>query len=537
MTAPSYTSDLTTIADGDEASGWVEFTGNSYNAQGAPAYRDAEYPYIQGSYAVTQDTTKNTSVGSLGYATGAITWYSGYAFFVWQNYSSPFAMGTYAQGGMRIVAGSGLGDFYAYYVGGSDKSPMPYGGWQCHVVEPTFTPSTLANETAGTPNGYTWAYVGAAVYVLTGPSKGEPHQVDAIRYGRGRSKFEFGDLANGYCTIAGFAAQNDVQTNRWGLIQVVAGGYLFKGEMYLGNSTNAVDFRDSNRTIFIQWTPKVTATWNLISVNNASSYVSMTGFQFIVLDTTTGSRGSFYVYDNAEVYLESCTFNDMYVFSFTSNTDVINCTFNRCNSITQISATFDGCLISRLVNSGGVSVNNMELISNCDFVSDGTGHAMTLTSAHASNEYTFTGNTFTGYASVSGSSGDEAIYNNSGGHVTIYIDNGDMPSIRNGTGASTTLINAVVLTLTGMVSGSEVRIYLHGTTTELTGIDLVDTLDDTGITYKFSYSYNYAEDTYVDIVVHNVDYIYYRIDNLLLSPSNTSIPIDQQFDRNYRNPT
>jgi hypothetical protein len=307
--------------------------------------------------------------------------------------------------------------------------------------------------------------------------------------------------------------------------------------MRLGTSVTAVDFRDSNKIIFIQWTPKVTANFNYIEVANASSYVLMENLQFIVLDITTGSRGSFYVYDDAEVYLDSCSFNDMYVFNFTVNTSIINCIFNRCNSITQTSATFDGCLISRLVNSGGMTANNIELISNCDFVSDGTGHAITLTSAHASNEYTFTGNTFTGYASVSGSTGNEAIYNNSGGHVTIYIDNGDMPSIRNGTGASTTLINAVVLTLTGMVSGSEVRIYLHGTTTELTGIDLVDTLDDTGITYKFSYSYNYAEDTYVDIVVHNVDYIYYRIDNLLLSPSNTSIPIDQQFDRNYSNPT
>jgi hypothetical protein len=537
MAAPSYTTDLTDIRTGDEAGTptvWYEFTGNSYNGQGGPAYQDNEYPYIQGSYAVTQTCTKNTTVGSLGaLAATGITLGALGAFFVWQNFSSPFAMGTYAQGGMRVVAGSGLADFKAWYVGGSDKSPMPYGGWQCHVVEAN---GVTADDTAGTTTT-TYNYVGAAVYVLSGPSKGNPHQVDAVRYGRGHSIFTGGDLANGYATIAGFAAVNDTQTNRWGLIQAVAGGYLWKGYMRLGTSVTAVDFRDSNKIIFVQWTPKVTANFNYIEVANASSYVLMENLQFIVLDTTTGSRGSFYVYDDAEVYLDSCSFNDMYVFNFTVNTSIINCIFNRCNSITQTSATFDGCLISRLVNSGGMTANNIELISNCDFVSDGTGHAITLTSAHASNEYTFTGNTFTGYASVSGSTGNESIYNNSGGHVTIYIDNGDMPSIRNGTNASTTLINAVVLTLTGIVADSEVRIYLHGTTTELTGIDLVDTLDDTGITYKFSYSYNYVEDTYVDIVVHNVDYIYYRIDNLLLSPSNTSIPIDQQFDRNYSNPT
>ena len=92
MAAPSYTKDLVPLATGDESSGWVEMTGtvlgSAYNAQGLPAYQDPDYPFIQGSYSVTQDCTKDTSVGSLAYNYGTPTPGHGPdgAYFVWQNY-------------------------------------------------------------------------------------------------------------------------------------------------------------------------------------------------------------------------------------------------------------------------------------------------------------------------------------------------------------------------------------------------------------------------------------------------------------------
>lgn len=438
MTAPSYTEDLTDIATGDETSGWVELTGNSYNAQGAPAYGDNEYPYIQGSYAVTQDTTKNTSVGSLAYSSGGITVPTDGAVFVWHNYSSPFAFGSYAQGGFRICLGSGLADFYAWYTGGNDKDSYPYGGWVNHVVNPTVSP----DDTAGSPTG-TIDYVGSAVYVISGPGKGEPHQVDVMRYGRGSAIFEYGETSN-YCTIAGFAAVNDNQSYRYGLIQSTPGGYLWKGRMQLGTASNAVDFRDSNKTIFIQWTPKVTINFNTVEVINASSNVEMTGFTFQCLDTTTASRGRWLNTDNATVVLDTCTFIDMYTFVFGSNTVLSGCSFRRCNQITQAGADIDGCLFSNSVATVALLVSNLNNIDGCDFVSTGTGHAIQLTSDHAGNSYTLTDTTFTGYATSDGDTGNECIYNNSGGAVTITIDGGDTPTIRNGSGSSTTIVSGAV---------------------------------------------------------------------------------------------
>lgn len=433
MTAPSYTEDLSDIATGDESSGWSEFTGNSYNTQGAPAYQDNEYPYIQGSYAVTQDTTK-TGIGSLGYNAGGITVPTDGAVFVWHNYSSPFVLGTYAQGGFRIVLGSGLGDFYAWYVGGQDKDSYPYGGFVNHVVNPTVS----ADDTAGSPTG-TINYVGSAVNVLSGPSKGEPHQVDAMRYGRGSAIFEHGDLSNGYCTIAGFAALNDAQTARWGLIQATSGGYLWKGRLQLGSASNPVDFRDSNKTIFIQWTPKVTINFNTIEVINASSNVEMTGFTFQCLDTSTASRGRWITTNDAVVELDSCTFIDMYTFVFDSNTNIQECAFRRCNQVTQGGCTIDGTLFSNSPASPALLVDDLDLITNCDFVSTGTGYAIELTTP---GTYDLVGCSFTNYGADG--TANACIYNNSGGAVTINVSGGDTPTYTDGSGASTTIVAGAV---------------------------------------------------------------------------------------------
>lgn len=328
MTAPSYTEDLSDFATADEASGWGEFTALSYNGQSAPTHQDNEYPLIQGSYAVVQGC-KNTAIGSIGYNYGSDCGGHGTdgAFFLWHVFAINQNINTYANGGLRAVVGSGYGDFKSWDVGGSDKPPYPYGGWTCHVVNT----SVSADDTGGTP-GANESHVGVAVNVTTGSSKGEPHAVDVIRFGRGSAIFQYGEVAD-YATIDGFATQNDNTSNRWGLIQEVSGGYLWQGRMQLGTASNAVDFRDTDVTIFIKWTPKVTANFNTIEVVNASSRVDMTGFQFICLDTSTASKGRWITTNDADINLDSCTFVDMSTFTFDSVTVALECIWKRCAQI------------------------------------------------------------------------------------------------------------------------------------------------------------------------------------------------------------
>lgn len=86
----------------------------------------------------------------------------------------------------------------------------------------------------------------------------------------------------------------------------------------------------------------------------------------------------------------------------------------------------------------------------------------------------------------------------------------------------------VYLSLTGLVAGTEVRVLLAGTQTEVAGIE------NSGTT--FSWAYTYADNYYVDIVIHNLSYEYIRLTNILLTTSGVSIPVQQRVDRNYYNP-
>lgn len=83
------------------------------------------------------------------------------------------------------------------------------------------------------------------------------------------------------------------------------------------------------------------------------------------------------------------------------------------------------------------------------------------------------------------------------------------------------------LTLTGLQPNSEVRVYKVSDGAELSGVE------NSGTT--FSFNYEYTSDIAVYIVIHHQEYVYQMIE-ATLSASDTSIPIQQQFDRNYKNP-
>jgi hypothetical protein len=429
MTAPSYTEDLTDLSTAESSTGWVEMTGTiggeAYNAQGSPAGADGDYPFIQGNYSVTQDCSKSTAVGSLAYNNGAGTGGHGTdgAYFVWQNYMVASNIGTYAQGGFQIVVGSGLGDFDAWYVGGVDKAPYPYGGWINSVANTTVTP----DGTAGTPTA-TEQYIGSAVYVATGSSKGEVHNCDVIRYGRGSAIFEYGEAAD-YCTIAGFATQNDNNSNRWGLIQEVSGGYLWKGRMQLGSASNAVDFRDSDRIIFIQWTPKVTANFNTIEIVNASSRVDMTGFQFICLDTSTASKGRWITTNDADVNLDSCTFQDMNTFTFDSNTTALDCTWKRCGQIDPGGGDISGAFVDEsavATSDGAVYWNDSgdpdTKIDGSTFVKGSNAHHAIEFGTSAPITINLTDMTFSGFNASDGQNDSVLLFPDKGSDTTWTVN-------------------------------------------------------------------------------------------------------------------
>ncbi len=436
MAGSSYTEDLNDLSLAENDGDWLEFTSLSYNGQGSTAGGDGDYPAIEGSFAVTQDCSKDASIGSLGYDNSGDIGGHGVdgAYLVWQNYMINSNVDTYANGGFRLVVGTTAANFLSWDVGGSNKGRYPYGGWQCHAVN-----TSVGHDDQGGSGIATEEIVGAAVNVITGSSKGETHNVDAIRYGRCSAIFTGGEAAD-YCEIAGFAALNDASS--WGLIQTTPGGYLWKGRMALGSAGAAVDFRDTGVNIFIDWTPKVTANFNTIDVSHIDSNVEMTGFTFQVLDITTASRGRWITTNDAAVALTSCNFIDMNTFVFDSNTTIDTCTFRRCGLVTQGGSDFDDCLFDE-PSATGFLMDDANLVDNCDWISDGTGYAIELDASMAGNSYTLSGCSWTGYAGIDGDTGNECILNDTGGEVTLAVGTGQTPTVHN-VNPSTTIIDSSV---------------------------------------------------------------------------------------------
>ncbi|RLI90908.1 MAG: hypothetical protein DRO89_04995, partial [Candidatus Altiarchaeales archaeon] len=274
-------------------------------------------------------------------------------------------------------------------------------------------------------------------------------------------------------------------------------GYLWKGLLSFGNTTNACDFRDSNVSITVDSTPRTYATFNKIEINNSSSRVDWDGINITALDSSQLSPGSFEVVDDADVNLDNCTFTDMTTFIFKSNSTINATTFRRCGQVTQGSATFDGCTFDNSTAAVSLLSNNPGNITGCTFNSDGSNHAIEITTP---GTYSFTNHTFNGYATSDGSTGNEVIYNNSGGAVTLNASGiSGTISVRNGTSASTTVNNGVTLTITvqdedtNPIQYAQTAIYKTSDRTELMNKDT----DANGVATE---SFNYPG-TPVDIEI------------------------------------
>ena len=536
MTVPSYTTDLNLINLAEDTGTWSELAAWP---GGGTIYTDEQDFLIQGSYCSSQLCTKAGSVdlSSLivdyasdlaGSFTGGVT-----CAFMWQVFLPANAIDTFDNGGLRFIVAADVATFSAWKSGGNDFGRNPYGGWQNVAVDPSFT----ADYTGGGGHGGVYRWFGSGTYQLRGIGKGAPHGVDAIRYGRGDFIVQYGTGAtNNSCTFSDMASSNDAQLARWGLFQSQSGGYLWKGLISLGK-TNAVTFIDSNRVINVDITPRTYATFNKIEINHVDSVIDWTGINIASLDGASLSPGQLEVIDNADVTMDTCTFTDMSTFIFQSNSILLDTTFRRSGQVTQGGALFDGCIFEMSTAAVSLNVNDLDNIDNCSFSSDGSNHAIELTSAHVQGgDYTIEGCTFTNYATVSGSSGNESIYNNSGNYVIIYVVDGDYPSIRNGTGSTTKIIQAVTYTLTGLVSGSEVQFVNADTGAEMYHVEIATEDDGTGKDRKkVVYSYSYTGATPIYIYVHKIEYVWLKISDSL-TDTNKITPVQQQFDRWYTNP-
>lgn len=344
---------------------------------------------------------------------------------------------------------------------------------------------------------------------------------DAIEYGTSCLTLtgitgEFGD----------FVAYDETEpSNRYGVVNTLGDVIYAKGRIQLAGTTGDIDsltFEDRNKSIVFPEQTLVAEDWMGITCNLASTktdiIISNTAF------TSPGSvKGDFICSGtNGTGTFDGLTLSELRRVELQSKVTLSNSAIISSNTGALNGATVDGCVVTDTL----LISDDPGLISSTEFVAgtDSTGHGLEIT---ATGEYTLNDVTWTNFG-ASGTT-EAAIFNDSSGSLTLNIVGGSTPTFRNGTNASTTLvINPSTLTLVGVVSGSEVRIYDTTTNEELYGVETTDGITDP--------AYTYTDTGVADIVVHNIEYEYLRVNDVTLGSSDSELPIAQVFDRNYENP-
>lgn len=313
--------------------------------------------------------------------------------------------------------------------------------------------------------------------------------------------------------------------------QINAGALQFPRRY--NTSTKEISFHAADNSVGISYAGK---SGDVIKHTN-SVITSPTPYYWNINATATSAATWDFtglVIVNGTVTLRNVTVFNTVTFSGCPSITASDCTLIGCVSssppatndslITNISTSFNKCTFDTTTVSAGnrlCSVATPAIFTNCSFTGSGSsGHAIRIT---VPGTYSFTGNTFNNYGANTTTSA--AIYNDSGDAVTINITGGGtVPTYRNGTSASTTIVASATVTFTGFPVGTDIVVLTAGTTTVLVAIDQNATT---------SYAYTYSGTPTIDVGFINQGFIPFYIRGLTLGTVSSSIPVALSIDRNY----
>ena len=420
MALPLWATNLTDIYVG----GAGTFTKLGSGAAGLNT--ESDY-FIQGTDCQSKNAWTNAIKGMMHDNGTGFTVPTTGAIIQWLYYAAVNALevqepgGSPSNGGLMFAEGSAITAYNRYNVAGSDT--LTFDSWVPYVVDPnTATPS----DTVGSPSG-TEQWVGAEANLPTtaGPTKGAPIAVDAIRYGRCDIEYTEGQGGDFNTFVGAEAYGNDV-TRRWGVIEFRQGSYFIQGFHSLGVSGTLVDFRDSNKVIFIRDTLFVAAGFNRIEVIHASSNVDWDNILFQALGTQ--SPGTF-VHTAGTLNANLCQFVDVGTFSLLAASVFNDCTFRNTGIITAPGSDLQRSSISGYEGTFNTSPLIWDVATDPSGLLDDMVFTMGSSATHAiefgiTSPLTMTLNdcVFTGYDEVANNVNDSTLHiKRTSGTVTINI--------------------------------------------------------------------------------------------------------------------
>ena len=467
MTILAVTFDGVRLHSSDNNTGW----GNYGSGGGAPASEGAN------AYQITTGAAANTGVvgtavkltaaakDGIDYIGSAVdfTAAANRLWYVKAYVTDAFDLQTAY--GVEISMGSvDQSNYHEYCVAGTDANlPVyntwpPQGGYLITCIDPTIDTWAEVADSGGAFDQTAVIWYGFAVVFINGNSKSENVALDAIDYGTGLTLVS-GDGANdpGAYTSFVIADQDDID-KRWGA--AIGGGdaVIFRGVATIGAAGTATEFTDETSIVTF---PDGYHSRGLFGVSfdigNASSIMA-DGATLIGAGTRNGvdandTRPDYEVIGTSGSYIFTGVMRNFRDVAFTSVCDVNGAI--ECMLLTQGSANIENAIISCNALTNVATLQDPTFGSTTDlnntlFKQTGVGHAI-----EALGSASYTNITFSGFGGTPGSNlvagtgaADAAVFNDTGGAITITVVGGDSPSVRNGAGATTTVIQTVSLNVT-----------------------------------------------------------------------------------------
>lgn len=534
----------TTVDEADTITGWTGASGTSTAV------------FVETGAAVIQ--TLNIATGQVYFTVGTAIDLSDTLVYVWSNNFAQHGGWEDAQPPNALHLGDGTNSI-SFKIAGSDRKVFSHlagqdWNWDCLVLDgsqaATMDTNGLTVARAGSFGALALTAITNIGSDFTTQSKGIGGginvAVDIIRYGNDGLQITGGTTSDrGLFSQIVTEDSSTATLKAHGIIRELATGlYSCQGPLNFGDATTATEswFDDSGRVLsfenrnisndkyYIRVRGHTSAT-NFFRLNNTTI---TTAGPFVRCDFNGGNVDTLTITNNTFTGLgNAITFSNL--ADATGHTVTGN-VFTSCGQIDPGDVTFqDNTISNSTAGATGAVLLDADGTANWQdlaFVGGtGIGHGVYIT---ATGTYSFNGLSFTGFG-ADGTT-DAAVYNNSGGAVTINVSGGgDTPTVLNGTSASTTVNNNINVTLTGLRDNTEVRVLDNTTGAFLAGIEDATT----GTTDDRSFTFSLSAGVVVDIAIFNVNFVLppnNRIVDFTIPTTDASIPISQIRDRNYVNP-
>lgn len=483
--------------------------GGSWGELGGGSFDDNPDVYLYGSqsigsqYASKSGYTYYADDGTINYSTSDDLMYvlvniqSNGAFLTYND-----AGGTY-NGSFNIVAGQDTNNLRHWNVASKGASNGWTGGWKTFVIDTNITTGT---ESDGTPANTAVDTYG--VWIDTDVSvRAEANFQSMIIAAKGA-------IVTGTPTTTGGAFDElavwctDYTNRAFGLIEVRGSTYFQKGGITVGDGTTSTTFEADGNVIeceessFYNGTSWVTsypsdANYIVTTANASLDFINVTYSGYIdnklQIDTSLGNASSFaggVIKLLGAISVKATDTFDAVVFS---TNDALNlgsasyddCSFVECGSQTISSTTsFNANTLKSALDVTALITDDLEAITNCEFISGGGGHGVNLGTIAATISMSWANYTegYETYNAAGTSTGDEAILVSvaSGQTLTINVSTGyDLPSFYNTGTGTVTVASSVDITVTvkdtgGILVGSaQTAIYKTSDRTEIMNEDTV----------------------------------------------------------------